>query len=625
MHSLNILIQDNSKGQGMNMMQQNQQQSQFGGNLINQEFQNYPNPNQPPPHHNQYRGGGGGGYGATMQMMQNGNNVNSNFGFNSNNIGQNQNTSQPPINNSNPNLMMNMQKNYNPPNMMNRGMNNTINNLPPPPTHTIPQPQQQPNMYQNSQINIPIQPQIMMNSSNNINNSQGLIISQQQQQLQQNQMISNNNNISGQHNLLGMQQTQQQQQQQQQQLFQSQQIGFANNNLMNNVVQVRNIYNQAEDKDILEYMQCAGTIINYNIKKEDQRVSGQYQRVSGQFTYSDNESAQIAVKLLDNLKICGSSRELKVRLVNGNNASLSNPNNQTDDFFNLNNNEDGGKGVEKLDVYEKLEQSKNLEEALKTLDDSAQCSLINVFKKFIEQSDEEQLINLLANRPFLCDILMNMMKKQYRVQIPDVNAAPQFQPPQMTQNKNYNLNDEPKLIQKNINNLNQQANMKQQLQNQQQQQNNYLQQPPMQPQQTGYIGQGQIPPPPTNQQQQQLPPHFMPNNPSQGQSNQYMNAPPNQNQNQGGFIPQNQNKNMYQFNQQGNQFNNMNNNQNNLNSSIGNNNYNQKQNQNMQPNMPNNNNNNNSMMNQRFMQNNNNLNNLNNSNNQMRFNQNKQY
>ncbi|KAL4499978.1 hypothetical protein ABPG72_015327 [Tetrahymena utriculariae] len=611
----------------MNMMQQNQQQSQFGGNLINPEFQNYPNPNQPPPpHHNQYRGGGGGGYGAAMQIMQNNNNVNTNFGFSNNNIGQNSNTPQAPTNN-NPNLMMNMQKNQYHPNMMNRGMNNSANHLPPPPpSHTITQPPQQPNTYQNSQINIPIQPQIMMNSSNNNNNSQGLMISQQQQQMQQNQLINSNNNISGQHNLLGMQQPQQQQQQQQLQLFQSQQIGFTNNNLMNNVVQVRNIYNQAEDKDILEYMQCAGTIINYNIKKEDQRVSGQYQRVSGQFTYSDNESAQIAVKLLDNLKICGSSRELKVRLVNGNNTSLSNPNNQVDDFFNLNNNDDGSKGVDKLDVYEKLEQSKNLEEALKTLDDSAQCSLINVFKKFIDQNDEEQLINLLANRPFLCNILMNMMKKQYRVQMPAVNAAPQFQPPQMNiaQNKNYNLNDEPKLIQKNINNLNQQVNLKQQ--NQQQQPNNYLQQPPLQTlqtQQQGYMGQGQLPPPSNNQQQQQLPPHFIQNNPPSGQGNQYMNGPLNQNQNQGGFIPQNQNKNIYQFNQQGNQFNSMNNNQNNLNSSIGNSNYNQKQNQNMQQNMPNNNNNNN-MINPRFMQNNNNMNSLNNNSNQMRFNQNKQ-
>jgi hypothetical protein len=37
---------------------------------------------------------------------------------------------------------------------------------------------------------------------------------------------------------------------------------------------VRNIFHQASDKEILEYMEAAGTVIDYSIKKDDHRVIG---------------------------------------------------------------------------------------------------------------------------------------------------------------------------------------------------------------------------------------------------------------------------------------------------------------------------------------------------------------
>lgn len=110
---------------------------------------------------------------------------------------------------------------------------------------------------------------------------------------------------------------------------------------------MRNIYYQANNEEILEYMQAAGTIVDYSIKKEDQRVSGQ-------FTYGDNESAVCAVKCLENLKICGSNRELKVKLFSNTSASNTEC---TDEHGKL------------IDVFDKIEHAPNLEEAILSMDE----------------------------------------------------------------------------------------------------------------------------------------------------------------------------------------------------------------------------------------------------------------
>lgn len=112
-------------------------------------------------------------------------------------------------------------------------------------------------------------------------------------------------------------------------------------------------------------MRSAGTVVDYFIKKEEHRVIGS-------FTYADPESARCAVELLDNHKICGSNRELKVKL-SGGVDDMGFPNDMSSDNQHQiirhfaaetsSNNED--------DLFQKIEQSKSVSDALYTLDDAS--------------------------------------------------------------------------------------------------------------------------------------------------------------------------------------------------------------------------------------------------------------
>jgi hypothetical protein len=53
---------------------------------------------------------------------------------------------------------------------------------------------------------------------------------------------------------------------------------------MSNKIAVANIYHDAKDEEILEYLQIAGPILKYEVKRDGHKVQGN-------FTYIDHDCA----------------------------------------------------------------------------------------------------------------------------------------------------------------------------------------------------------------------------------------------------------------------------------------------------------------------------------------------